>query len=314
MPSLRDYRDRIKSVKSTRKITSAMKMVAASKLKKAQMQAEASQPYARAMAEMLGRVAKNVVIGPGSSKLLAGTGSDQRHLVIVVTADRGLCAGFNANLVKEARKLIMELQGQGKDVQIVCAGRKARDLLQRIYRKNILESFIGITGKNRVDFADAQKITELVLDQFATGGFDVCTLVYNEYKSILAQKPRRQQLIPFVMPDFDDIEEKAAEEKKKLDKKKKVAEEPAGPISPYDFEPEESRILSTLLPRNIGVQIFRALLDSAAGEQAARMTAMDSATRNAGEMINKLTLKYNRARQAYITKELIEIISGAEAL
>jgi F-type H+-transporting ATPase subunit gamma len=309
MPSLRDYRDRIKSVKSTRKITSAMKMVAASKLKKAQLQAEASQPYAQAMAEMLGRVAANVTIGPGSSKLLAGTGSEQRHLVIIVSADRGLAGGFNANVIKEARKAIRELLAQGKDVSIICAGRKARDLLQREFKDRILKSYTGITGKTRVDFADANQVTELVLDTFNTGGFDICTLIYNEFKSVLVQKPVRQQLIPFKLPDAAELE--AAKEKSKTSKGE---ESISGPVSPYAFEPEEGRILSSLLPRNIGVQIFRALLDSAAGEQAARMTAMDAATRNSGEMINNLNLKYNRARQAYITKELIEIISGAEAL
>ncbi|MGB4106454.1 MAG: F0F1 ATP synthase subunit gamma [Alphaproteobacteria bacterium] len=320
MPSLRDYRDRIKSVKSTRKITSAMKMVAASKLKKAQLQAQASQPYAIAMAEMLGRVAKNVVIGPGSSKLLAGTGSDQRHLVVVVSADRGLCGGFNANVVKEARRMIRELLELKKDVYVICAGRKARDLLTREFRGRIWDSFTGITGKNRVEFADVNKVTELVLDKFNAGEFDICTLIYNEYKSILTQKPTRQQLIPFKLPDEEDIQKEKekmakAEAAKQGMRRKKVEEVvETGPVSPYDFEPEEGQILATLLPRNIGVQIFRALLDSAAGEQAARMTAMDSATRNAGDMINKLTLKYNRARQAYITKELIEIISGAEAL
>lgn len=320
MPSLRDYRDRIKSVKSTKKITSAMKMVAASKLKKAQLQAEASQPYAIAMAEMLGRVAKNVVIGPGSSKLLAGTGSDQRHLVVVVSADRGLCGGFNANVIKEARRMIRDLLAAKKDVYVICAGRKARDLLNREFKGRIWDSFTGITGKSRVDFADVNKVTELVLDKFNAGEFDICTLVYNEFKSILTQKPARQQLIPFKLPDEEDLQKEkdkmAKAEAAKQGMRRKKAEEvvEAGPISPYDFEPEEGQILATLLPRNIGVQIFRALLDSAAGEQAARMTAMDSATRNAGDMINRLTLKYNRARQAYITKELIEIISGAEAL
>lgn len=320
MPSLRDYRDRIKSVKSTKKITSAMKMVAASKLKKAQLQAEASQPYAIAMAEMLGRVAKNVNIGPGSSKLLAGTGSDQRHLVVVVSADRGLCGGFNANVIKEARRMIRDLLAAKKDVYVICAGRKARDLLNREFKNRIWDSFTGITGKSRVDFADVNKVTELVLDKFNAGEFDVCTLVYNEFKSILTQKPARQQLIPFSLPDEEDVQKEKdkmakAEAAKQGMRRKKIEEVvETGPISPYDFEPEEGQILATLLPRNIGVQIFRALLDSAAGEQAARMTAMDSATRNAGDMINKLTLKYNRARQAYITKELIEIISGAEAL
>jgi F-type H+-transporting ATPase subunit gamma len=306
MPSLRTYRDRIKSVKSTRKITSAMKMVAASKLKKAQSQAEASQPYAQAMAETLARVAKNVNVSPASSKLLVGTGSDQRHLVVVMAADRGLCGGFNANLLKEARRMIGELLGQKKQVSVLCVGAKARDSLQRDLRSYIGHSFTHLAGKKVVSYAEASKVRDYILDQFEAGEYDVCTLVYNEFKSILTQKPKRQQLIPFKLPEPSEAND---------NKKKKVEEAaPTGPTSPYDFEPTEEQILNALLPRNIGVQIFRALLDSAAGEQAARMTAMDNATRNAGERIKDLTLQYNRARQAYITKELIEIISGAEAL
>ena len=300
MPSLRDYRDRIKSVKSTRKITSAMKMVAASKLRRAQDQAEAAQPYAQTMADMLARVAKNVIISAGSSKLLAGTGSDQKHLLVVVTADRGLCGGFNANLAKEARKIAYDLIGEKKDVSIVCVGRKGKDVLERELSTHMWESFTGILGKKRVEYADADQVTQYILGKFAEGAFDICTLVYNEFESVLTQTPTAQQLIPFKLPE---AEEGTEEEKSK-----------EGTASPYDFEPEEEQILDALLPRNIGVQIFRALLDSAAGEQAARMTAMDNATRNAGDMINDLTLAYNRARQAYITKELIEIISGAEAL
>lgn len=304
MPSLRDYRDRIKAVKSTRKITSAMKMVAASKLKKAQEQAEASQPYARSMAEMLARVAKNVVATSASSKLLVGTGADQRHLLVVVTADRGLCGGFNGNLVKTARRLAYDLIGQKKDVYIVCVGRKGRDLLRRDLKTHLWESFSGLIGKNRVEYAEAHKVAEYILEKFAAGEFDVCTLLYNEFKSVLTQTPVAQQIIPFSLTTAQDNANPAA---------KNMEEAPAVSI-PYDFEPEEEEILNALLPRNVGVQIFRSLLDSAAGEQAARMTAMDNATRNAGDMINNLTLRYNRARQAYITKELIEIISGAEAV
>jgi F-type H+-transporting ATPase subunit gamma len=304
MPSLRDYRDRIKSVKSTRKITSAMKMVAASKLRRAQEQAQASQPYAQAMADMLARVAKNVVITQASSKLLAGTGSDQKHLIVVVTADRGLAGGFNANLVKEARKFAYKLIGEKKDVYIVTVGRKGGDLLNRDMRSHIWKNFIGLFGKNKVEFAAANEVTQLILEKFAEGGFDVCTLVYNKFESVLTQTPTVQQLIPFKLPELVEGTKKA----------KDAQDQPTGPVSPYDFEPAEEEILNALLPRNLGVQIFRALLDSAAGEQAARMTAMDNATRNAGEMIKDLSLQYNRARQAYITKELIEIISGAEAL
>lgn len=305
MPSLRDYRDRIKSVKSTRKITSAMKMVAASKLRRAQEQAEASQPYARSMSEMLARLAANVTITPSSPKLLAGTGSDKRHLLILVTADRGLCGGFNAYAVKALRQKIASLRADGKDVSIVCVGRKGRDLIRREFGNLIIESFRDVFGKNVVEFAQAQKISEYVLALFDAGKFDVCSIIYNEFRSVLVQTPMTQQLIPF-----------RAREAEAPAKGKKAAPAPVAAVSnsPYIFEPGEDEILSKLLPRNLSVQIYRSMLDSSAGEQAARMTAMDNATRNAGEMIKDLTLQYNRARQAYITKELIEIISGAEAV
>ncbi len=299
MPSLKEYRNRITSVKSTRKITSAMKMVAASKLKRAQEQAEASQPYAQAMAGMMERVAAGVVVGPGSPKLLIGTGRDQVHLLIVVTSDRGLAGGFNANVIRRARQEIRRLQGEGKTVKVICVGRKGRDALRREYKDAVLESFMGIGGKAKISFAEADQVARLVLEQFEAGQFDVCTLIYNAFKSVLVQKPEAQQLIPFSLPEKSANDNRTAE--------------PANKI-PYNFEPEEETILGALLPRNIGIQIFRALLDSAAGEQAARMTAMDNATRNAGDLIKRLTIQYNRARQAAITKELIEIISGAEAV
>lgn len=280
-----------------------MKMVAASKLKKAQEQAQASQPYATAMADMMRRVAANVLIGPNSPKLLIGTGRDQIHLIILVTSDRGLAGGFNANIIRRTRQEIRKLEAEGKTVKLLCVGRKGRDILKREFGDRMIESFTGVGAKGKVNFADADQVTQVVLEQFGAGAFDICTLMYNEFGSILSQRPVSQQLIPFNLP-----EKKVANENAKK-------EEPKGePKSPYSFEPEEELILGQLLPRNLGIQIFRALLDSAAGEQAARMTAMDAATRNAGEMINKLTLQYNRARQAYITKELIEIISGAEAL
>lgn len=298
MPSLRDYRDRIKSVKSTKKITSAMKMVAASKLRRAQQQAEAAQPYANTMARMITRVAANVTIDQNSSKLLAGTGSDKRHLLVIVTADRGLCGGFNANLVKAARKYTMKLRTEGKEVSIICAGRKGRDSLHRLEKDNIWKTFTGLVGKKRLEFASASTIIDYVLEKFDAGEFDVCSIVYNEFHSVLTQKPIAQQIIPFRLPEAPAEEEGQAQYK----------------VASYDFEPTEEEILNALLPRNLGVQVFQALLDSAAGEQAARMTAMDNATRNAGEMIDDLSLQYNRARQAYITKELIEIISGAEAV
>jgi len=302
MASLRDYRDSISSVKSTKKITSAMKMVAASKLRRAQDQAEASQPYAESMSKMLSRVAANVVVNESSSKLLAGTGSDQKHLLVVVTADRGLCGGFNANLARAARYKAYELQKEGKDVSIVCVGRKGRDALRGEFGSKIWESFIGVLAARKIEYAEASKITDYLLEKLDAGEFDVCSLVYNEFVSVLSQKPTVQQLIPFKL---DDIQHGAGDED---------ASDESAPSTPYAFEPEEEEILNALLPRNLGVHIFRALLDSAAGEHAARMTAMDNSTRNAGEMIDDLTLKYNRARQAQITKELIEIISGAEAV
>jgi len=303
MPSLRDYRDRIASVKSTKKITSAMKMVAASKLRRAQEQAEASQPYAQCMSDMLARVAANVTINDSSSKLLAGTGSDQKHLLVVVTADRGLCGGFNSNLARAAKLKALELQGEGKDVSIICVGRKGRDALRSEFGSKIWETFIGTLAAKKIEYTEASKITDYILEKLDAGEFDVCSLVYNKFVSVLTQKPSVQQLIPFNLAELDDG---AANDD----------EAPADDAqsSPYSFEPEEEEILNDLLPRNLGVQVFRALLDSAAGEHAARMTAMDNSTRNAGEMIDGLTLEYNRARQAQITKELIEIISGAEAV
>lgn len=303
MPSLKEYRDRIASVKSTRKITSAMKMVAASKLKKAQDQAEASQPYASAMAEMMSRVAAGVVVSDSSPRLLIGTGRDDVHLLIVMTADRGLCGGFNGNLARKAREEIVRLEGEGKTVKLVLVGRKGRDVLKRNFENRFLKSFTGIAGKSRIEFADADQVTQYVLEKFDAGEFDVCSLVYNEFQSVLTQKPTVQQLIPFKLPEVNETKETA-----------KSSDTEGNIDAPYSFEPEENEILAELLPKNLGVQLYRALLDSAAGEQAARMTAMDNATRNAGDRINGLTLEYNRARQAAITKELIEIISGAEAV
>lgn len=300
MPSLRDYRDRIKSVKSTRKITSAMKMVAASKLRKAQEQAERSQPYAKMMAQMLSRLAANIG-GNSDSPLLSGTGSDRRHFVIVVTADRGLCGGFNVNAVKHAEEIIRKMEADGKDVSIICVGRKGFDLLSRTRSDQIVKVFRDVFGKNTVEFAQANMVAEFVMGEFDEGNFDECTIVFNHFHSVLVQKPTSPRLIPFEIQNVESEEEEESKEDGTL------------PFI-YSFEPSEEEILERLLPRNISVQIYRAMLDSAAGEQAARMTAMDNATRNAGDMINDLTLQYNRARQAYITKELIEIISGAEAL
>ena len=301
MPSLKDYRDRISSVKSTKKITSAMKMVAASKLKKAQDKAEASQPYAKAMSDVMARVAAGVTIGAGTSKLLAGTGNDQTHLLLVVTSDRGLCGGFNGNLLRQVKIMIASLEKLGKTIKIVTVGRKGYDFLKRENKDLIVKSFTDIGRSGVVQFAEVAEVSDYILNLFEDGEFDVCSVLGNEFRSVLSQVPTAAQLIPFTFSEdtVDEMED--------------VAEDSAIE-TPYGFEPSEEEILDDLLPRNISVQIYRTLLDSAAGEQAARMTAMDNATRNAGDKIKQLTLEYNRARQAYITKELIEIISGAEAV
>ncbi|MDI1227709.1 MAG: F0F1 ATP synthase subunit gamma [bacterium] len=295
MPSLKDFRTRIASVKSTRKITSAMKMVAASKLRRAQLQAEASRPYAKKMAEMLSRLVSNVTINSQSPFLLGGTGRDQNYLLVVVTSDRGLAGGFNAFVTRLARLRIRQLVEQGKTVKIVTVGRKGRESLKRDHPEKILHSFEGI-GRKRLAFAETRQITDLILDLGLRGEFDVCEVIYNQFRSVVKQDPTVQQIIPLPI---------AAVAK---------TEETGGLKAIYEFEPDEEELLASLLPRNLSIQIFKTLLDSAAGEQASRMQAMDNATRNAGDMIAKLTLRYNRARQAYITKELIEIISGAEAV
>lgn len=298
MPSLKDFRNRIASVKSTRKITSAMKMVAASKLRRAQQQAEASQPYATRMAGMLSRLVASTQVNSSSPVLIAGTGSDNVHLLVVMTSDRGLCGGFNGSVARLARQKIRELLDAGKTVKILCVGRKGRDALKRDFGDRIIHTFEGI-GKKKLSFADAQAITQHLLEMIDRREYDVCSVIYNQFKSVIKQVPTVQQLVPFA---------RAAEEETK------AGAGETGMKAVYEFEPGEEAILESLLPRNLSVQVFRALLDSAAGEQAARMTAMDNSTRNAGDMINRLTVRYNRARQAYITKELIEIISGAEAV
>ena len=296
MPSLKDYRDRIASVKSTRKITSAMKMVAASKLRKAQEHAEASKPYAERMDSMLARLAASTVLNESSPKLIAGTGKQDTHLLVVVTSDRGLCGGFNSFIARLARNEIKKLRDAGKTVKVVCVGRKGRDQLKGEFGSIIIKTFEGL-GKKKLSFAEADQVAQMVLDMLEKEEFDVCSVLYNEFKSVMTQTPTNQQLIPFALPQEEVNEEKTD-----------------GPKDVYRFEPDEGEILAELLPKNLSIQIFRSLLDSAAGEQAARMTAMDNATRNSGDMINKLELTYNRARQAYITSELIEIISGAEAV
>ena len=298
MASLKDLRNRISSVKSTQKITSAMKMVAAAKLRRAQEQAEAARPYAERMGRMLGSVASSVMAGQGP-KLLVGSGSDQVHLVVVATADRGLCGGFNSSIVREAKRLIDELKGQGKDVKVLCVGRKGRDQLRRTHGSLIVETIEDVS-RPYPTFAKADGIAEKIRGMFEAGEFDVCTLLYARFKSAISQIVTRQQLIPFAAGELAEDEQKAEEAS------------PQGPV--YDYEPSEEQILTDLLPRNLSVQVYRAILENNASEHGARMTAMDNATRNAGEMINKLTLQYNRTRQAAITTELIEIISAKEAM
>jgi len=295
MPSLKDLKNRIASVQSTRKITSAMKMVAASKLRRAQEQAEASRPYAERMGRMLTSLAANVQNGAGGPKLMTGTGSDQVHLLVVISSDRGLCGAFNGSVVREARRQIQRLQGEGKTVKVLTVGRKGRDQLRRDYASLVVETYEDV-GRRRLSFGDADTIAKKINEMYEAGEFDVCSVVYNKFKSAITQIVTVQQLIPFAVPET--ASEGAADEAKAI----------------YEFEPDEEQILAELLPRNLSIQVYRALLESAASEQGARMTAMDNATRNAGDMINRLTLTYNRTRQAYITKELIEIISGAEAI
>jgi F-type H+-transporting ATPase subunit gamma len=296
MPSLKDMRVRINSVRQTRKITSAMKLVAASKLRRAQEQAEASRPFAERMAAMLANLAQGVAGLPGAPPLLAGTGKDEVHLLVVATADRGLAGGFNSSIVRGARGWIRERLTEGKTVKLVTVGRKGRDALRRDNRDRIVDNVEGVVAKRRIEFADARRIADQLLEMYEAGEFDTATIVYNRFKSAVTQIVTLKRLIPVETPPAAAA---AADGELK---------------ATYEFEPDEERILSELLPRNLAIQIFGALLENAASEQGARMAAMDNATRNAGDMINRMTLQYNRQRQAQITKELIEIISGAEAV
>ncbi len=298
MPNLKDLRVRIASVKSTQKITSAMKMVAAAKLRRAQMAAEASRPYAERMERMLDSLALSAAGHDGVPKMLAGTGKDEVHLVVVGTADRGLCGGFNSNIVREARRDIAALRDRGKTVKILCVGRKGRDQLRRDYGGSIIDTIEDV-ARPRLTFASAEPIAKRIEQMFEAGEFDVCTIYYARFKSVISQIVSSRQLIPFA-PSGQEGAESAA----------------AGPaaLAVYEYEPTQEEILADLLPRNLAVQIYMALLENNASEHGARMSAMDNATRNAGDMIDKLTLTYNRTRQAVITKELIEIIAGAEAL
>jgi F-type H+-transporting ATPase subunit gamma len=290
MPSLKDLRNRIAATKATQKITKAMQMVAASKLRRAQAAALAARPYAEHMDKVLGNIAAAVSGLDSAPKLLAGTGSDQVHLLVVCTAERGLCGPFNSAIVRLARERAVRLTSEGKDVKFLCVGRKGFDQLKRQFERQVVET-IELRGVKTLHFEHAQKIAEKIIALFDKGAFDVCTLFFSRFKSVIAQIPTALQVIP---PTF--------------------AEGTGNGGATYEYEPDELDILAELLPRNIAVQVFRALLENAASEQGARMTAMDNATRNAGEMIRQQTLRYNRTRQAMITKELIEIISGAEAL
>ena len=298
MANLKELKNRISSVKSTQKITSAMKMVAASRLKRAQEAAQAARPYAERMGRMMASVLGNPGALVGGSKLLSGTGSDAVHLIVVVTSDRGLCGGFNSSISRESRRYLRSLKAENKAVKIICVGRKGRDQLKTEFNEAIVMSYEAI-GKDGVKYTEAREISGKIIEMFDAGEFDICTVIYNKFVSVISQEVTPLQIIPVQLPktvDIDDIMETA------------------DVTASYEFEPSEEEILTDLLPSNLNVQIFRALLESSASEHGARMSAMDNATRNAGDMIDDLSMIYNRSRQAKITSELIEIISGAEAL
>lgn len=298
MANLKELKNRISSVKSTQKITSAMKMVAASRLKRAQEAAQAARPYAERMGRMMASILGNPGALVGGSKLLSGTGSDAVHLIVVVTSDRGLCGGFNSSISRESRRYLRSLKAENKAVKIICVGRKGRDQLKTEFNEAIVMSYEAI-GKDGVKYTEAREISGKIIEMFDAGEFDICTVIYNKFVSVISQEVTPLQIIPVQLPktvDIDDIMETAD-----------IA-------ASYEFEPSEEEILTDLLPSNLNVQIFRALLESSASEHGARMSAMDNATRNAGDMIDDLSMIYNRSRQAKITSELIEIISGAEAL
>ena len=293
MPSLKDLRNRIASVKATQKITKAMQMVAAAKLRRAQSAAEAARPYAERMAVVLGNLGSGITVGPETPRLLAGTGSDRVHLLVVCTAERGLCGAFNSSIARLARDHANRLMNEGRTVKIICVGKKGYDILRRQFGAQIID-FVDLRSVRTLGFENADQVAQKVLTLYDEGEFDVATLFFSQFKSVIAQIPTAQQIIPALIET--------------------TANGAGAGDAAYDYEPGEAEILTELLPRNVTVQIFRALLENAASEQGARMSAMDNATRNAGEMIKKQTQLYNRSRQAMITKELIEIISGAEAL
>ena len=292
MASLKELRNRISSVKATQKITRAMQMVAASKLRRAQEIAEAARPYAERMSLVLSNLSAGVAGQDGAPALLSGTGKEDTHLLVVATAERGLCGGFNASIAKLAKERALAFKAEGKTVKILCIGRKGEDLLKRDFEDDMLET-VTYQGFKSVGFEQAQEVATQILELFETEAFDVCSLYYSEFVNVITQNPKELQIIPAHLDEDTTLDLGGAS---------------------YDYEPEENEILDALLPRNISIQILRALLENAASEQGARMSAMDNATRNAGEMIDSLTITYNRSRQAQITKELIEIISGAEAL
>ena len=291
MPSLDDLRKRIKSVKSTQKITKAMKMVAASKLRKAQENAEKGRPYSEKMSNIILNLSNSITDKENAPKLLTGTGTDKVHLCVVLTADRGLCGGFNSNIVKKAKPFFEKIKSEGKSLQIITVGSKGYDQLKRIYGSQIIEK-ISFKDSKVANYLDAEIVGKKIIELFEKNEFDMCTIFYNQFKNVITQIPQEQQIIPL----------KSSEVKENL-----VDDN-------YEFEPEEDEILSNLLPKNISTQIFKAMLENSASEQGSRISAMDSATRNAGELVDKLTINYNRSRQEAITKELIEIISGAESL
>ncbi len=290
MASLDDLKKRIASVKSTQKITKAMKMVAAAKLRRAQESAEKGRPYSEKMNNIILNLSNGLSDKENAPKLLSGTGNDKIHLCVVMTSDRGLCGGFNSNIIKKAKIYFSKILDEGKELKIITVGSKGNDQLKRIYGEKIIENISFKESKN-VNYFDAHKVGQMVIEKFEANEFDICTIFYNQFKNVITQIPQEQQIIPL----NNQKEESTSDES-------------------YEFEPDEDEILANLLPKNISTQIFKAMLENSASEQGSRMSAMDNATRNAGEMVDKLTIEYNRSRQAAITKELIEIISGAESL
>jgi len=291
MASLDDLKKRIASVKSTQKITKAMKMVAAAKLRRAQESAEKGRPYSEKMNNIILNLSSGISDKENAPKLLSGSGNDKVHLCVVMTSDRGLCGGFNSNIIKKAKSYFAKLVEEGKDLKIITVGSKGNDQLKRVYSDKIIAN-ISFKESKHANYFDAEKVGKMVIEKFEAEEFDVCTIFYNQFKNVITQIPQAQQIIPL---NVENSEEDKSEDS-------------------YEFEPDEDEILSNLLPKNISTQIFKAMLENSASEQGSRMSAMDNATRNAGEMVDKLTIEYNRSRQAAITKELIEIISGAESL